>query len=140
MPLTRHPAVRAIVLCDYSGFIAPEMIKRRPAVVLSPRLRHRENLCTVVPLSGSPPDHVEEYHCQIEFARPLPKPWDSPSHWVKADMLATVALRRLDLIAGGRDHEGKRKYLNILIREDDFRRIQDCVRHALGLLSLTEEP
>ncbi len=29
MALKHHPAVRAIVICDYSGFTAPEMVKRR---------------------------------------------------------------------------------------------------------------
>lgn len=38
-----------ILLCDYAtGFRAPEMVKRRPAVVISPHLRHRDRLCSVV--------------------------------------------------------------------------------------------
>ena len=36
-----------ILRCDYSrgGFQPPEMVKARPAVVISPRLPHRAGLC-----------------------------------------------------------------------------------------------
>ncbi len=43
---TTHQRTGAIVICDYHGFIAQEMIKRRPVVVIS-RVRGRANLCTV---------------------------------------------------------------------------------------------
>ena len=51
MPLRFHPRVGSILICDYStGFVAPEMVKRRRVVVIS-RLRQRADLYTVVPLS-----------------------------------------------------------------------------------------
>jgi uncharacterized protein YifN (PemK superfamily) len=39
--------IGTILLCDYSrgGFQPPEMVKKRPAVVISPRLPHRDGLC-----------------------------------------------------------------------------------------------
>jgi len=98
MPLQHHPKSGTILLCDYSGFKVPEMVKTRPVVIISPRLRHRDRLCTVVPLSGTEPKHPEKYHHILTFDRPLPKPWNSPRYWVKADMLATVGFDRLNLI------------------------------------------
>ena len=50
MALSYYPSIGEIVLCDYRGFIEPEMIKTRPVVVVSPRLRRRGNLIGVVPL------------------------------------------------------------------------------------------
>jgi uncharacterized protein YifN (PemK superfamily) len=64
MPLTYHPETGTILICDYNlggGFIEPEMVKRRPVVVISPRFRHRDWLCTVVPLSTThqvQPKHI----------------------------------------------------------------------------------
>jgi uncharacterized protein YifN (PemK superfamily) len=55
MAIHFHPQRGTIVVCDFRGFEAPEMQKRRPVVVVSPRLRHRDNLCTVVPLSTTAP-------------------------------------------------------------------------------------
>src|SRR5215217_2612804 len=51
MALTYSVGPGTILRCDYSrgGFQEPEMVKARPAVVLSPRLPHRDSLCTIVP-------------------------------------------------------------------------------------------
>ena len=52
------------------------MVKRRPAVVISPRLPYREGLCTVVPLSTTPPPHAVPYVVQLELKPHPPKPFD----------------------------------------------------------------
>ena len=57
--------------------------------------------------------------------------------WVKADMISTVSFDRLNLIGIGRDHEGKRKYIQKIIDKSDLDGIHQCVLHALGLSSLT---
>jgi mRNA interferase MazF len=135
--LTFHPVAGAVLVCDYRGFIEPEMVKRRLVVVISPRLRHRDGLCTVVPLSTTAPPRQEDYHHVLEFERPLPKPWETARVWVKADMVATVGFHRLDLIRIGKDQEGKRKYLQTAISDDDLQAIRRCVLHTLGLAALT---
>lgn len=133
----RYPvAPRTILLCDFSkgGFRPPEMVKLRPAVVLVGRLPRRDNLHTVVPLSGTPSDPRVLYHCRLEFPEPLPDPFQQTVWWVKADMLATVGFERLDLFRTGRDQSGKRKYLtNLKVSEVQFEQIRGAVRHALGL-------
>jgi uncharacterized protein YifN (PemK superfamily) len=131
-----HPNIGAVLRCDYEpGFKTPEMIKRRPVIVVSPRLRNRDGLCTVVPLSGTQPSKVMPYHCQVVFDPPLPPPYDSGSHWVKADMIATVGFHRLYPLVMGKDQYGKRKYDNRLIDKDKLQEIHACIRHALGMES-----
>lgn len=136
MPLNYPVKPRTIVLCDYSlgGFRAPEMVKRRPAVVISGQLPRRNNLLTVVPLSGTASDPRNLYHCRIELSDPLPDPFAETEWWVKADMIATVGLQRLDLFRTDRDQYGKRKYLtNLKVSEEQFAQILDAVRHSLGI-------
>lgn len=109
------------------------MIKARPAVVISPRLPHRNGLCTVVPLSTSPPEYDVEYVVQLELDKPLPKPYDATVQWVKCDMIATVSFQRLDMFRTERDQYGKRKYLQPKVSAADFARIINGVKSALGM-------
>ena len=134
MPIQYDPPPRTVLLCDYSkgGFRAPEMVKRRPVIVISPRLRHRNHLLTVVPLSTTAPTHPVAHHCQITVPQPLPG-FPAPVCWVKADMIATVAFDRLDMFRTDRDPSGKRKYLSPRISEADFSAVLAAVRAALGL-------
>jgi mRNA interferase MazF len=132
-------AAGTLLLCNYNtGFRPPEMVKLRPAIVISPRLPHRDGLCTVVPLSTTPPDRELEYVCKVTPPMPLPEPWDSPAMWVKADMLATVCFDPLDLFRTGRDHQGKRRYLHPRLPPDDLERVRRCVLRALGVVGQFE--
>lgn len=127
---------RTILLCDFDagGFRPPEMVKRRPAVVLVGALPGRNNLHSVVPLSGTESPANRRYHCRIELERPLPAPFDETVWWAKADMTATVSLDRLDLFQTKRDQYGKRKYLTDLkLDEAQFEAVKDAVRAAYGL-------
>lgn len=128
-----HPKPGALLLCRYwRDSVEPEMVKTRPVIVVSPRLRRRDGLCTVVPLSTTPPQSPQDYHCEIDLSRPLPSPWNAVSHWVKADMIATVGHGRLELIGIGRDQYGKRKHLNLVIPNDDLTRIRACILRGLS--------
>ena len=138
MALKFHPEPGTILICDYStGFRPPEMVKLRPVVTISPRLKHRNELVTIVPLSTTKPNRVCDYHCTIRPITPLPAPFDSPEMWVKADMITTVAFNRLDLIRAGRDQFGKRKYLKIRLEPPQLKIVHQCVLHAIGLGHLT---
>lgn len=135
MPISFPVARGTIVLCDYnSGFREPEMVKRRPAVVISHRLPHRDGLCSVVPLSTTPPPKSDlSYVCTLTLSPALPTPFDAVQMWVKADMLATVALSRLDLFRTGRDTSGRRKYIQPRVSAEDMERIERCICCALGM-------
>jgi uncharacterized protein YifN (PemK superfamily) len=139
MPIQFPVAPGTVLICDYSvGFRAPEMVKRRPAVVLSPRLRHREGLCTVVPLSTTPPGREVPYQCRIELAEALPEPFTEQFMWAKADMLATVSFGRLDLFRTKRGPDGRRRYLHPRLSPVAFHALKCAVLHGLGLSALTE--
>lgn len=127
--------VGTILLCDYDrgGFQPPEMVKKRPAIVISPRLPHRDSLCTVVPISSEQPKHDVDYVVRLEFAPPLPDPFSYRVTWAKCDMLATVSFSRLDLFHTERDQYGRRKYLHPKLSEAQLEHIKYGVLCALGL-------
>lgn len=137
MALAEHPAIGSIVTCDFTGFRAPEMVKRRPVVVLSPKMRGREALCTVVPLSTTAPAPVQPYHSQIDIHPALPDRWESAGVWIKGDMLYTVGLDRLDFIRFGKDVNGKRVYYLRSLSDENLRVVRSCVLRAMGLGPLT---
>jgi uncharacterized protein YifN (PemK superfamily) len=126
MPLTFHPDPGTIVVCDFTGFRAPEMVKVRPVVVLSPRLRQHQEVVTVVPLSRTRPERIERFH---HLLRPGAYP-PAGEHevWAKADMVTTVALARLDRVRLG---SGEHTSFALPLAELDA--IRRCVRFALGL-------
>ena len=131
MSLTFHPAPGTIVICDFStGFAAPEMIKVRPVVIVSPRFRRRADLCTVVPLSTTAPSPAEPYHHLLSVGA-YPPAGEKPV-WVKCDMLATVALARLDRVKVGR-----REFATFTMPAADMLAIQRGILCALGLDRLT---
>ena len=134
MPISHAPSLRTILLCDYDmgGFKPPEMVKRRPAIVLSARLPRRNGLVTVVPLSGTA--STESYHYRLELSQPLPEPFAETIWWVKADMVATVSFKRLDFFRTKRDNNGNRRYLsNLRVSDENFVEIKEVVRRAIGL-------
>lgn len=125
MSLLFQPKPRSVVMCDFVGFIAPEMVKVRPVVVLS-RHRHNRNLVTVVPLSTTEPTKIEDHHHELS-TNPLP---DKPhtSCWAKCDMVATVSLARLD-----RYQIGRNQYVVPEVNAIDFVAIRAGVASALQL-------
>ncbi len=128
-----HPQPGTIVRVDLSdGFKPPEMVKRRPAIVLSPQIRGRPLLCTIVPLSTSEPRVPQEHHLKLSFAKPLPRPYDEPSMWVKGDIVLTVALHRLRLLFARKDG-GQRIYDVRILDHDTMERVRACVRAGLGI-------
>lgn len=140
MPLLYHPRPGEIVLCDYtSGFREDEMQKRRPVVIVSPRLRKRGHLCAVVPLSTTDPQDVQDHHCRIELDVALPHPFDSPAMWAKCDMVGTVSMERLDRFKDGRTRGGghARKFRTGKVSADQLLAIRRAILCGLGLASLT---
>jgi mRNA interferase MazF len=138
MGLQYQPEIGTIVICDFQGFIEPEMVKRRPVVIVSPRFKHRDRLCTVVPLSTTEPDIIMPYHYKLKLDKPLPPPYNSPFHWVKGDMFATVSFDRLNLPRSHKRVEGKRQYIIRVIDDIDLRCIRECMLHAIDLSCLTK--
>lgn len=64
------------MICDFrQGFRVPEMVKKRPAVVVSPQIQGRPNLCTVVPISTDAPKIKAPYHLELPNLQ-LPHPYE----------------------------------------------------------------
>lgn len=133
MTVTAHPVPGTIVRVDLSeGFREPEIGKRRPAVILSPPIPGRPLMCSIVPLSTTPPRKIMAHHMKIVFSPPLPRPYDSPVAWLKGDIVLTVGFHRLRLLFQKWD-SGQRVYDVRVLEPDIFKRVQECVRHGLGL-------
>lgn len=128
-----------VLTCDFdNGFIIPEMVKRRPVVVISPKIVNRPFLCTVVALSTEPPKHVMPYHRQINIRPRLPVQWESDGVWIKGDMVYSMGFQRLDFLRYGKDRSGKRVYHFDVVSAENLAEIQRCVLRAMGLSSLTK--
>ncbi|WPL15001.1 PemK-like protein [Thiorhodovibrio litoralis] len=124
-----------VLICDFNtGFKAPEMIKRRPVVVISPRPRRTNQLCTIVPLSTTAPNPVEPFHHRMD-PRSLPGKLSRKETWAKCDMLATVSLERLDRVMVGKEPTGKRIYIAQQVLDEDFEAIRRGVMIALGVIN-----
>lgn len=133
MTLPYHPRPGTIVICDYStGFREPEMVKRRLAVTISPKLKRRNDLVTVVPLSQTVPKDLEPWHCQIDLD--LPDPWGGGPRWAKADMLATVGYARLNLPHTKHPVTGTRTYVQVELDRHLVEALRRCAAAAIGFI------
>ena len=133
MTVVIHPAPGTIVRLDLSeGFRPPEMVKRRPAIVLSPPIKGRSMLCTVVPLSTTEPRSPSPHHMQITLDPPLPDPYSLPTMWLKGDIVLTVAFHRLRLLFSGWS-QGQRVYDVRVLDDATMESVRNCVRAGIGL-------
>ena len=139
MPAKYHPPQKSIVLVRFdNAFKSPEMVKPRLCVVLSPPIQARPSVCTVVPLSTSPPHKPMPYHCTLRIPFALPKRWGDQERWVKGDMVYAAGLHRVDLLSLGRNDAGKRVYQTTPLPDEIFVKIQRCVLHGMGMSILTK--
>jgi uncharacterized protein YifN (PemK superfamily) len=117
------------MICDFErGFVPPEMVKVRPVVVISRTSTHENGLCTIVPLSTTPPQRAKSWHVQLK-RDPTPCLNSGQQVWAKCDMLYTVSHKRLD-----RPHTklgGRRDYLTVRVTGEDLNTILDGVRRYL---------
>lgn len=137
MAIPHHPNIGDILVCEFPACLhEPEMIKRRPVVVISRQLPGRPRLCTVVPLSTTPPNPVQRYHAEV--ATPgVPKPFDSPMKWVKGDLVYTLCIDRMSRFKVINKTTGERSYVTCRLSMDDLKIVKECVRNGL---SLVEKP
>lgn len=126
MPITFHPRPGIVLMCDFTtGFMAPEIIKMRPVVVVSPHHIKRHNLYTVVPLSRTEPNPSQPYH--VYFPK-TPVAGEFGACWAKCDMVMSVSTERLDRKKVGR---GAYKVTNITPTELDL--ILLAIKYSIGI-------
>ena len=123
-----YPRDGEILQCDFRGFIAPEMIKTRPVVIIGPRLRHRGDLATIVPLSTSIVDRPTKWQVRVKFQTRLPAPFDSEYAWAKCDLVCSISTARLDRFRPPRQrYGGRNKWMSSKISKEDLLRVRQGV-------------
>jgi uncharacterized protein YifN (PemK superfamily) len=55
-PLPFHPGAGTVLVGDFRGFEPPELTKKRPVIVVSPKLPYRSGLVAIVPISTTAPE------------------------------------------------------------------------------------
>lgn len=114
-------------MCDFTGFVAPEMTKVRRVVVLSPRSRSiLKGTYVVVPISKTPPATVEAHHCEFPARSYIFFDMTEPV-WAKADMVTCVGYQRLDRM------RINGKYGEARISKVHLAAIRKSILHALGM-------
>lgn len=124
MAITFHPKAGMILMCDFKGLIAPEIVKTRPVVIISPNSLARAGLCTIVPLSTTAPDPVRSYHYKLPHD-PLR---NGAENWAKCDLVMSVACSRLDRIKIARG-----QFITGAISMEHVREIRRLSAHSFGL-------
>jgi mRNA interferase MazF len=132
--ISYHPGQGSIVACDFRNLVPPEMDKKRPVIIMCKQIHERKNLCTVVPLSTTPPERMMPYHVKLFIDPPLPEPYEDQHCWVKTDLVMTVSFQRLQLMTTGKDKDGKRNYDIRVISEDEFKLVQQALSNVLGFI------
>lgn len=120
-----HPRKEDILICDFSGNSVPEIVKKRPVVVIRNQLPFRGGLFFVVPLSSTPPEHDVPYSFQLS-KNYLSN--DKTVMYAKCDLVCSVSLARLDRIK-----IGYRQYATPKMLPADFDRVIAGVKYALGV-------
>lgn len=128
-----HPHPGEVLFCGFpepgtQPHAPPEIVKRRRVVILS---RRDENVTRttllVVPLSTQEPDPLEPFHYRLQTHYPFL----GPAVWVKGDLVAHVAIARLDRVFV------QRTPIRAYLTPDDFTGVRSAVLHAMGLADLT---
>jgi uncharacterized protein YifN (PemK superfamily) len=114
-------------MCDFKGFVPPEMNKRRRVIVIQPRSRiYIPETYLVVPVSKTSPSPPASCHCEFK-----PRSYDffdqTESVWALADKVTCVASWRLDRM------QIHGKYYRAQIRRTDLTALRQAVLSACGM-------
>lgn len=120
-----HPRKGSILICDFHGNEVPEIIKKRPVVVITPRLPYRNGLAMIVPLSTTPPEYDVNYVVKLNNYYGNDK--SHPQQYAKCDLVCSVSLKRLDRIK-----IGYRKYMCPQMDPTDLENVLQGVKNAFG--------
>lgn len=93
--ITFFPTEGTILICDFTGgFRPPEMIERRPIIVISKRESNRRT-CVVVPISSRESTNPEAIVIPMLMAK---YPFLRKDGWAKCHAPATVSISRLSMM------------------------------------------
>lgn len=126
MTIDFHPKPGQVLICDFAGYIEPEMCKKRRVIVVSSYQVNKHGLCTIVPVSTLAPEPAESHHHRI--ARGTYPFFTADSDcWVKCDMIYRVTFARLDRLRVGKE------FLTPYISPGDLMAIRRGIRAALDM-------
>lgn len=133
------PKPGEIYMCDFSGYVEPEIVKLRRVVIISPR-NQGAPLALVVPISTVAPWDILPIHVRLDGDQTYRCFSGAREVWVKCDLVAHVRFDRLDRVRiPVLDNQGKpikRRYeyiAPIALSAEDFSAVRRGVLHALGL-------
>ncbi|MCB1386198.1 MAG: type II toxin-antitoxin system PemK/MazF family toxin [Nitratireductor sp.] len=133
MGIQFFPRAGQVLVCDFRGFEAPEMIKRRPVIIISPRLPNRGEIVTVVPISTTEP--LRELPFTVRLSKNYhPDEDDGLACWAKCDMLMNLSIQRLDGFKVGR-----RRWQYPQLTGDDLQAVRRGVLFGLGMGDLSPD-
>lgn len=137
MPIQYPPNAGQILICDYRGFVEPEMVKRRPVIAISPRNRAGYNLVHVVPLSTTEPKEIKFHHIPLTMPPRLiglkmGEMTIQENCWIKCDLINSVSFKRLDLLPLGRDAAGNRIYSPYCVSKETLFKVRSSVAKTIG--------
>jgi uncharacterized protein YifN (PemK superfamily) len=119
------PSPGEVWTCDFAGYVAPEMVKTRRVIILSPR-NVDSRVVLVVPVSTTAPRQLLPVH--VHIPAPSYRCFQHQEVWVKADLVAHVRLDRLDRVRiGGRFIHTEH------ISQEHLKQVRQAALHALGL-------
>jgi len=131
MALYKQPNIGSIVMCDFQGYIEPEIVKIRPVVVIA-KHPHNSKLITVVPLSTTKPSEIANFHFE------LISPIDRLTVWAKCDLIYTISIERINKIKVIR---GRTKTWEILnVTDTQLNNIKTAVANHLKIQHNTIVP
>ena len=133
LPYLPRPGEVLICNFDDGGFMPPEMVKRRPVIVVSRKDSHDRYLCTVVPISATEPAAPKIWHHPLPHVR-VPGFEDTENRWAKCDMIATVRFERLSKPYRLMNGNG-RQYIGVHLHADDLSAVRECIKHYLLIAS-----
>ena len=113
-------------MCDFEGYLRPEMVKKRRVVVVSPMRTFKyvsDATVIVVPLSEVEPLPVLPWHHPVPGGRYA----GLRRCWAKGDLVAHVGLVRLDRVF----HEGN--WAIPVMDPDDLIAVRRVVGSAVGI-------
>ncbi len=127
MGLNFYPRSGQIFVGDFTDLKPPEINKKRPVIVISPKLPYRSELATIVPISTTAPRH------SLPFVHKLAKnytPWgiETDDCWAKCDLVMNISLRRMSAFKVDR-----RKYIYPTLSPEDLAAVRKAVLAGLGL-------
>lgn len=128
-----------VFMCNFSGYVIPEIVKLRRVVVVSPR-NPGARLVTVVPISTTAPHRPSPVQVELPGKDAYPCFDGADRVWAKADLIAHVCFSRLDRVRiSARDADGNiipRKYTylpTVTLAPEHLDEVRKAVLYSVGL-------